>query len=120
MSFPLEIEGVDLPSPATYTFSEFTLSENFSRNAQGYASWDVVRANVGRLDLTWDKLHREQIAQIVAIIREKRTFRCTFLNTNTGEIETREFYAGDRVNEIARYVSALDYWSTLTVPFIEV
>ena len=120
MSFPLRIDGVDLPAPSGYKFTEADLVTNADRNDAGYANWDVVRSNVGRLDLTWNNLSRDKITQIVSAIRSKKTFKCTFLNTNIGQIETREFYAGDRANELAKYVSALDYWATLTVPFIEV
>lgn len=120
MSFPLQIDGVDLPAPSTYKFSEADLVTNANRNDAGYANWDVVRFNVGRLDLTWEGLSRNDIARIVSAIRNKQKFRCTFLNTNTGQVETREFYPGDRATELAKYVSALEYWATLTVPFIEV
>lgn len=120
MSFPLQIDGVDLPAPSDYSFNEADLQENVNRNAQGYANWDVVRYNVGRLDLTWENLSREKIRQVTLVIRNKKKFRCTFLNTNTGEIETREFYSGDRSTDLAKYVSALEYWATLTVPFVEV
>ncbi len=120
MSFPLKIDGVDMPAPSRYKFSEADLVENSDRNAQGYANWDVVRFNVGRIDLTFDNAGRDEIIRIVMAIRNKKKFHCTFLNTNTGLVETREFYSGDRANELAKYVSALDYWSTLTVPFVEV
>lgn len=120
MTFPLQIDGVNLPAPSSYTFTEADLVTNSDRNDAGYANWDVVRFNVGRIDLTWQNLHKDDIVKIVSAIRNKQKFQCTFLNTNTGQIETRTFYAGDRANEIAKYVSALEYWSTLTVPFIEV
>ncbi len=120
MSFPLKIDGASLPAPSGYTFMEADLVENSDRNAQGYAHWDIVRFNVGRIDLTFENVSRDKIIQIVSAIRNKKKFQCTFLNTNTGQVETREFYSGDRSNELAKYVSALDYWSTLTVPFVEV
>jgi hypothetical protein len=120
MSFPLQIEGVDLPAPSGYKFNEADIVTNADRNDAGYANWDVVRFNVGRLDLTWENVSRDKIVQIVSAIRNKQKFRCTFLNLNTGEVETREFYSGDRANELVKYVSALDYWASLTIPFIEV
>lgn len=118
--FPLKIDGADLPNPSSYTFIERDLVENSSRNAAGYASWDVVRQNVGEINITWENVSGTKIQQIVSAIRGKKSFSCTFLNTNTGQTETRTFYAGDRANELARYVSTLQYWSTLTVPFVEV
>ena len=81
MSFPLQIDGVDLPAPSAYKFSEADLVTNANRNDAGYANWDVVRFNVGRLDLTWEGLSRDDIARIVSAIRNKQKFRCTFLNT---------------------------------------
>lgn len=120
MAFTLKIDGVDLPAPSGYTFTESDLVENSTRNAAGKAVWDVVRRNVGSLNLTWENVSRDKITQIINTIRNKKQFQCTFLNTNTGQVETRTFYAGDRANELVRYISALNYYSTLTVPFVEV
>ena len=120
MAFNLKIDGVELPTPSTYSFTESDLVENSTRNAAGKATWDVVRYNVGTLNLTWENADRGKIVSICNAIRSKKTFKCTFLNTNTGQLETREFYAGDRANELVKYVSALNYWGTLTVPFIEI
>ena len=117
----LKIDGVNIPSPTSYSFTESDLVENSTRNAAGYASWDVVRYNVGKIDLTWEnagtgvKLHGYAM-----LFRSKKKFNVTFANTNTGQVETREFYSGDRANELVRYVSALKYWSSLSVPFVEV
>lgn len=120
MPFELKIDGVQLPAPSGYSFTESDLVENSNRNASGYANWDVVRYNVGALNMTWENANREKITQIIGAIRSKKKFAVTFLNPNTGQVETRQFYAGDRANELARYVSALSYWSKLTIPFVEV
>lgn len=120
MAFDLKIDGVDLPVPSAYSFTEADLVENSTRNASGYASWDVVRYNVGSLQLTWENASRERLTQIISAIRSKKKFSVTFLNPNTGEVETREFYAGDRANEMSRYISALKYWASLSVTFVEV
>lgn len=116
----LKIDGVNIPSPTSYSFTESDLVENSTRNAAGYASWDVVRYNVGKIDLTWENADRGKITRICNAIRSKKKFNVTFANTNTGQVETREFYSGDRANELVRYVSALKYWSSLSVPFVEV
>lgn len=116
----LKIDGIDIPNPTKYTFTEADLVENSKRNAAGYASWDVVRYNVGSLNLTWENADRDEIIKICNAIRSKKKFNVTFLNTNTGQVETREFYSGDRSNELVKYISALQYWGTLTVPFVEV
>ena len=116
----LKIDGVNIPSPSTYSFTESDLVENSTRNAAGYASWDVVRYNVGSLSLTWENAGRDEIMKICNAIRSKKKFNVTFTNTNTGQVETREFYSGDRANELVRYVSSLQYWGTLTIPFVQV
>lgn len=120
MNFSLLVDGIDLPSPSTYSFTESDLTENSIRNANGKASWDVVRYNVGKLSLTWENASADTVSAVCAAIRSKKSFKVTFLNTNTKLVETRTFYAGDRANELVRYVSALSYWSTLTIPFVEV
>ncbi|MEM5768111.1 MAG: DUF6711 family protein, partial [Bacillota bacterium] len=113
-------DGSVIPPPSGYTFTEADLTENSKRNAQGVASWDVVRQNVGNLDLTWENIDGDRLKQVVAAIRGKKSFAVTFFNPLTGNHETRTFYAGDRSAQLARYVSAVKYWASLTVPFVEV
>ena len=120
VDFPLQIDGVQLPAPSGHKYREADLVENSSRNAAGYATWDVVRYNVGSLDLTWKAIGRGEIMQIAAAIRSKKHFNVTFLNPYTGNVETRSFYSGDRESELLQYISTLDYWSSLTIPFVEV
>lgn len=120
MELPLQIDGVQLPTPSGYKFREADLVENSTRNAAGYATWDVVRYNVGSMELTWKSVGREELVQISAAIRSKKSFNVTFLNPYTGQVETRTFYSGDRDSDLLRFISALDYWSSLTIPFVEV
>jgi hypothetical protein len=116
----LKIDGADLPSPGKYNFIERDLAANSGRNANGTANWDVVRTNVGEISLSWENVSRDKITAICNVIRNKKSFSVTFLNTLTGAAETRTFYAGDRANELVAYISGLQYWSSLSVSFIEV
>lgn len=120
MEFPLQIDGVQLPAPSGYKYREADLVENSTRNAAGYATWDVVRYNVGSLDLTWKAIGTDEIIQIAAVIRNKKHFNVTFLNLYIGKVETRTFYSGDRETDLLQYLAVLDYWSSLTIPFVEV
>lgn len=119
-NFNLRIDGAVIPPPSGYSFTEADLVENSTRNGAGYLSWDVVRQNLGRLDLSWDNLDGERLQHVIQAIRSKKKFNATFFNLFTGEYETREFYAGDRASELARFVNASKYWASLTVPFVEV
>lgn len=119
-AFGLKINGADIPPPSEYTFTEADLVVNSERNAKGYANWDVVRQNVGSLDLTWSNLDGDRLTAVVAAIRGKKSFQATFFNPLTKQMETRTFYAGDRSAQLARFISAQRYWATLTVPFVEV
>ena len=119
-NFDLRIDGTVLPPPSGYSFNEADLVENSNRNGKGKASWDVVRQNVGAIELTWDNLDGARLQQVIRAIRSKKSFRVHFFNTLTGQHETREFYAGDRASQLSRYVSSLKYWATLSVPFTEV
>ena len=119
-NFNLRVDGVVIPPPSAYTFEEADLTANSTRNAAGYASWDVVRQNVGNLTLTWERLDGERLRAVALAIRSKKSFRVTFFNPLTGGHETREFYAGNRSAELARYISAVQYWATLSIPLVEV
>ena len=118
--FDIRIEGTEIPPPSGYSFTESDLVINSQRNARGYANWDVVRQNVGSLDLTWDNLDGERLTQVISAIRGRKKFSVRFFNIGTGSWENRIFYSGDRSMELARYISAIQYWASLTVPFVEV
>lgn len=119
-NFDLRVDGAVIPPPSGYSFTEADLTENSTRNGKGVASWDVVRQNVGSIDLTWEGLDGDRLQQVVAAIRGKKSFSVHFFNPLTGVHETRTFYAGDRAAQLSRYVSAMKYWATITVPFVEV
>jgi len=119
-NFDFRIDGTVLPPPSGYNYNEADLVENSTRNGKGFASWDVVRQNVGNLELSWDNLDGDRLKQVIRAIRGKKSFNVHFFNTLTGDHETRVFYSGDRATQLARYVSAVKYWATLTIPFTEV
>ena len=119
-NFDLRVDNTVLPPPSGYSFNEADLVENSTRNGKGIASWDVVRQNVGSLELTWDNLDGDRLKQVIAAIRGKKSFSVHFFNPLTGQHETRTFYAGDRASQLARYVSAVKYWASVTIPFTEV
>ena len=119
-NFNLRVDGSVIPPPSGYSFTESDLVENSERNANGFARWDVIRTNVGQISLTWDRLDGDRLQQVISAIRGKKEFSCTFFNPLTGSHETRTFYSGDRAAELTRYISAVNYFATLTVPFIEV
>ena len=93
---------------------------NSHRNARGVAVWDVVRRNVGELELTWENLDGARLRAVISATRGKKKLSVRFLNPGTGAWETRIFYPGDRAMELARYISASNYWASLTVSFVEV
>lgn len=119
-NFGLRIDSIVIPPPSGYSYTEADLVENSGRNAAGYAHWDVVRQNVASINLTWENLDGERLRQVIAVIRNKKQFQVTCFNPLTGQHETRTYYSGDRAVELSRYISALEYWGSLTVPFVEV
>ena len=119
-NFDLRIDGVTIPPPSGYSFTESDLVQNSHRNAAGKAVWDVIRQNVGQLELTWAKLDGDRLTQVVQALRGKKVFQVNFFNPLTGQRETRQFYPGDRAAELARFVNSQKYFSSLTVPFVEV
>ena len=119
-TFDIRIDNVTIPSPSSYTFYERDLVVNSHRNAAGKAVWDVVRKNVGEIEIEWKNLNEARLKAVVAAIRGKKAMNIRFLNPGTGNWETRTFYAGDRAQNLVRFVSASKYWASLTVPFVEV
>jgi len=119
-NFSIRIDGNEIPPPSGYSIVESDLVTNSQRNAAGYASWDVTRQNVLSVDLTWECLDGDRLKRVISAIRNKKSFMAYLFNPYTGEFETHELYSGDRAAELARFISAVKYWATLSVPFVEV
>ena len=94
------------------------MTENKAQNAMGIRI-GVVRSGVGELTLSWQNISREQAVLIANSIAGNNALSVTFLNPLSGVVETKSFYVGDRAIEISKYVSALEYWGTLSIPFTE-
>jgi hypothetical protein len=119
-AFGMRIDGAEIPPPSSYTFYERDLVTNSHRNARGTAVWDIVRRNVGELELTWENIGGERLRAVMSAARGKTRLNVRFFNPGTGGWEMRAFYPGDRAMALARYIKASDYWASLTVSFVEI
>lgn len=104
-------------SPVTAIFEPFeynaitsTLVDS-ARNAQGYAVGAVIREDVAKIEMKWDRITPEEWSKMLKCFNSKYSvdgitgnfYRYVrFLNQTTNEFEVRKFYVSDRKAGIAR------------------
>lgn len=96
----LKIDGVVMPTPATYSWGIQDLSKA-ERNARGTMIIERI-ATKRKLELSWKYLDRAQLQQLLAAV-SPIFFTLEYPDPQTDTVNTGMFYVGDRK------VGALDY-----------
>lgn len=109
------IGGRKMPSPVSY---KVTLSDldapNAGRSESGIMTRDRVRADVGKIELSWKNLTTSELQTIIqAVSQEQFEVRYFF-----GTERTATMYAGDRSIELKFLDMEESYWD-MSVNLIE-
>lgn len=97
----VSINGVDLPTPSTYTATESTIVDS-ARNAKGVVVGAVIRESVAKVEMTWRYLPAEDWAKVMQLFNMSYggSFfnSVTFFNQLANDWTTRDMYVSDRTN----------------------
>lgn len=113
----LRVDGVDLPTPSTYTpdLEEISKAE---RNANGTLIKEVI-AYKYKLNVTWKKLTQEELTKLMNVKR-KNFFTLEFIDMDTGRPRTGIFYAGTPTANAMEYKNGrVENWLDVKMNFIE-
>lgn len=113
----LTVDGVDLPTPTSYTpdFEELSKAE---RNANGMMIKEVI-AYKYKLNVTWKKLTQEELT-ILMNVKRKNFFSLEFIDMDTGRPVTGTFYAGTPTANAMEYKNGrIEHWLDVKMNFIE-
>jgi hypothetical protein len=111
----IQVDGVDLLTPAKMQVTLSDLDGETNRNAKG----ELVRDRIAvkrKLSLTYPPLTTAQISSVLSKVQNVY-FQCTFLDPLLGANYTGTFYVGDRQSPL--YSTTLGLWDSMTMDFIE-
>lgn len=99
MNSLVEVAGVALPEPSTYSGLTATIVDS-ARNAEGRMIGAVIRDDVAKVELSWRFLTATQWSDILKLFTISSgggfTNMVRFFNQTTASYTTREMYVSDR------------------------
>jgi len=120
-----------IAEPFEYTAITSTIVDS-ARNAQGYAVGAVIREDVAKVDMKWDRISPYEWSKLLKCFNSKYTtdgvtgnfYRyIRFLNQTTNDFEIRRFYVSDRKAGVARRdptSGAIHYYAGASLSLVEV
>lgn len=114
----LKINGVELPTPSAMTPSDYDITEAV-RNARGFMIMEMIRANVHKLECSWNYLTPDQYKIIRDVIAPKYNLAVEYVIPETATSGTIYAYAGNRTSPIYTYKDGYPAYQNVTINFIE-
>ena len=113
----MEINGIRTnPTSCKVSIADLS-SEQSGRDLSGIMHKDIIRTT-RQLDCTWGIMSWTEAAPLLRAISIAE-FPITYPDIQSGQIETRTFYAGNRTASCLLYKGGVLYVSDLSVSFIE-
>lgn len=114
----LKIDGVVMPPIKSLTISREPIwSKNAGRGADGTMIGDIVAQKL-KLQITFAPMSDEK-AKLLDNAILPAFFSATFRNPGTGEMTTKEMYAGSPAYPVYSYVNGLPRYSGVGVNLVE-
>ena len=124
MSFsekPFKVDGVAIPTPTDYTFSNEDLSsENTGRTLDGIMHKDVVAVK-DTYACSWKRLSWEDAAALMTAVDGKTKVRFTHADPRVpNNFVTGDFYIGKRECKARNLRNAKNTWTEINMTFIRI
>lgn len=113
------LNGVTVKTPASVEPTIQDIDAKASRDSNGLLHRDRIAVK-RKLTVKWGPLTVSECSAILTAI-SGQFFSCTYLDPQTGSLQTKTFYAGDRTAPVYTYNEALTtyVWQNVQVDFIE-
>lgn len=112
----IEINNIPIPSPSSLKVGIMDIS-NAERNAQGEMLIDRV-ATKRKLDLNWRFLEPYELSNLLKLVGNVYFF-VKYPDPQTGDLQIRTFYCGDRNIGMYQYQDGKPVWVDVSFNFIE-
>ena len=124
MSFgkkPFKVDGVAIPTPTDYTFSNEDLSsENTGRTLDGVMHKDVVAVK-DTYACSWKRLSWEDAASLMQAVDGKTKVKFTHADPRVpNNFVTGDFYIGKRECKARNLRNAKNTWTEINMTFIRI
>jgi hypothetical protein len=119
---PFKIDGVAIPTPTEYKYSEEDLSTQAAtgRTLDGIMHKDVVAVKT-TYECSWKNLSWTEAAQLLSAVRGKTKVRFTHADpTHPNEFITGYFYIGKREGLGNNLRKPANAWKDIKMTFIEI
>lgn len=113
----IKVNGVALPCPSEYDTGIMDISKA-DRNAKGTIIIERV-ATKRKLEMKWKYMLPEDLKQVLNLVSPV-TFMVEYLDPQTGKMETKRMYVGDRKMSMYSYIANVPVWVNVGFNFIEV
>lgn len=118
---PFKVDGVAIPTPTDYTFSNEDLSsENTGRTLDGIMHKDVVAVK-DTYACSWKRLSWEDAASLMQLVDGKTRVRFTHADPRVpDQFITGDFYIGKRECKARNLRDSENTWTEINMTFIRI
>lgn len=116
----IKINGADLPiSPSSLKIGIMDLDngETTGRTTDGTLNRDRI-AIKRQIDITFPYMTWNNLSTVLKLVRDEYV-KVTYPDTQSGKMETRTFYVGDREIELAFIRDGVYWWKELPITLTE-
>ena len=111
------IAGVKVARPAKIDVGRFDITKS-ERTGSGKMTMEIVRADIRRVDVTWQYMLDDDLKAMLDTIAANKPF-FTLKYPDAGKQETIVCYVGDISISLWHTVGGVKRWESVQIPFIE-
>jgi hypothetical protein len=117
----IKLNGIWVPTPASFDWQMSDLDSSAERSASGYVIRERIRSGVRKTTFNWSSMaDMEKFYNFIKILEQlPPEFEMMFPDA-TGEILTKTMYRADVTANMYKYADNKSYWKDLKTSFVEV
>ena len=117
----IKVNGVYIPTPASFQWQMADLDASAERSASAYLIRERIRSGVRKITFSWSSLpDMNAFYQFISTLEQlPQEFEMEYPDAN-GQMVTKLMYRADVTAEMYRYANNKSYWKDLKTSFIEI
>lgn len=113
----LKLNGILVRQPRSMSVGVGDLDDKTTRTANGSLTRDRIAVK-RKITLSWSALTNAELSKILGAVSSV-FFQVTYPDPQTGTIQTKTFYVGDRTAAVYTYKDGVALWENLSMSLIE-
>ena len=116
----IKINGVYIPTPASFDWQMSDLDVDTERSASGYLIRERIRSGIRKITFNWNAFDMQKFYDFINILDDLPSeFDVTYPDAN-GKLVTKTMYRGDVTSNMYMYRNSQSKWKDLKTSFIEI